>query len=209
MAKIRNGAGWNYELTESDLLWLARMAHWEGGEDPRDTIWTMAQAYAQPQKHNAYPTFGAFLQAYSQPINPAWTRDGVFCRPGGRFYGRDECSETRLARRDRARSATWGELDPDVVNVVHAFAEGRVSNPVPRAVEFANQPVSESFLARNPGAEVVKRAGNWFIATATSKAWPEGWVTVTGGGGGSWLLGVVGAALAAAVGGIGVYMLFR
>jgi len=208
MTTIRVGDGWRYTLTDDDLLWLARMAHWEGGNDPADTIWTMAQAYAQPVKRRAYATFGAFLQAYSQPINPKWRRDGEFCRPGGRYYGRDECSAVRLDRRDHAAHMTWDEVDADVVEAVQAFADGRLPNPVPKAVEFANQPVSEGFLSRNEGSTVIKRAGNWFIATRSSLAWPHDWVTVDGMGSGrssSWLVGVVAAAVTAA----GVYFLLR
>jgi len=91
---------------------------------------------------------------------------------------------------------------------VQAFADGGLPNPVPKAVEFANQPVSEGFLSRNEGSTVIKRAGNWFIATRSSLAWPHDWVTVDGMGSGrssSWLVGVVAAAVTAA----GVYFLLR
>jgi hypothetical protein len=208
MTLLRAGDGWSYDITDDDMLWLARMAHWEGGDSPADTIWTMAQAYTQPVKRRAYATFGLFLQGYSQPINPKWTRVGEFCRPGGRYHDRvgppplpDECAEVRLARRDRARTMPWSDIDADVRAAVEAFAAGRLPNPVPRAVEFADARVSQGYLNRNPDARLLKQAGNWFIATRASLAWPDNWVTVGGtGSGGSWLSGViaVGGAIGAA-----------
>ena len=188
MTAIRNGDGWSYTLTPTDKLWAGRMAQYEGGE-AADVLWTMTQAYAKDAIHNAYPTFTRFIQAYSQPINPIWRRDGSKCRPGGAYHDRDECSAVRLERRDRAATIPWAELDANIREITDRWYAGTLPNPVPRAVEFAAPYVSEGFLARNPGSEVVRRLDNWYIATASSLRWPANWVTMDGSVAGIALVG--------------------
>jgi len=56
-----------------------------------------------------------------------------------------------------------------------------VPNAVPGAVEFANARVSRNFVARNPGAKVIKKAGNWFISTDRSLAADTGTLKVVSG----------------------------
>lgn len=183
MGTIRNGDGWSYALTPTDKLWAARMAQFEGGE-AADVLWTMTQAYAQPSRHNnpVYPTFTRFIQAYSQPINPIWRRDGSKCRLGGSHHGRDDCSAVRLDRRDIAASMPWSEIEPEIKRLTQLWYDGVLPNPVPRAVEFAAPAVSEGFIERNPGSQILKRLDNWYIGTRSSLAWPASWVTMTSGG---------------------------
>jgi hypothetical protein len=53
-----------------------------------------------------------------------------------------------------------------------------VKNPVPGAVDFADPAVSAGALRRDPSMSIVKKAGNWFLATAQSVRWPKDHVTM-------------------------------
>ena len=168
--------GWSYQLTANDILWLARSVEFEGGTNPAAVIWTYAQRLALPWIRSQYPT--ALVRAHSQPVNPKWARDGEFCRPGGRYAGKPECSEAKLTRRARAQSIPWSEIDARVRDLVTKFARAELPNPVPRSVDFADENVSTGFLGRNPTARVIAKAGNWFIGTAQSLLWPKEHVRV-------------------------------
>jgi len=170
--KIVASDGWSYQLTPDDILWLARSVDFEGGTSPEAVIWTYAQRLALPGIRNQYHTLTALVRAHSQPVNPKWARDGMFCRPGGYYADKPECSEAKLARRDRASTIAWDDIGPRVRDAVTKFAHAELPNPVPRSVDFADDRVSTGFLARNPSARVVMKAGNWFIGTAQSLLWP-------------------------------------
>jgi hypothetical protein len=155
---------------------MARAVHYEGGEDPADVIWTYTQRYMLPAMRERFATLSALIQAHSQPVNPIWRRDGSKCRPGGAYFGTEHCSESRLARRDEAATMPWADARPEVRMRVEAWARGKLPNPVPRAVDFADPTVARAFLERHPDAVLVKQAGNWFIATAESRQWPPDYV---------------------------------
>ena len=181
LGEIVSADGYRYQITPEDILWLARSIKHEGGNKVA-TAWTYAQRMALFQR---WPTMKALVQAHSQPVNPIWRRDGEMCRPGGRYHDRDECAERRLARRDRAASMPWEDIDLLTRMQVLAFAQARRNNVVPRATDFANAPVSESFISRNPGTRVVMRDGNWYLAEGPSSSprggsvsWPENFVTI-------------------------------
>jgi len=212
MGKITAGS-WTYILTENDKLWAARMCAREGG-DPADVLWTMTQAFAgfRIRRPTSRSTFTEFIQGYSQPINPKWRRDGLFCRPGGSHAmdtncDRDAgpvgaCCETLLARRDSAATMPFSAASPEVKSAVTSWFAGTLPNPVPKAVEFADQRVGNNFVANHAGSTIVKNAGNAYIATAASLRWPPNFVTMTGGGGSTTLpiLLVVALGLSAGVG---------
>ena len=139
---------WRYTFTRDDVLWAARMLQGEGPpEDSAAILWTMAQLFApegQAGKYSGphrFDTFTKLIQAYSQPINPIWRRDGSRCRPGGRYYGTDHCSEARLRRRDYYATLAYDDVDPDKRAVLEAWLEGKVPNPVPGAADFADRRV--------------------------------------------------------------------
>lgn len=83
-----------------------------------------------------------------------------------------------LERRRRARTAPWDSLRAEVRRKVLAWARAELPNPVPRAVDFADRTVSEAFIRRNPGTRVVKRTGNWYLATPDVLDWPADFVTM-------------------------------
>lgn len=183
--------GYSYRITPTDLLWLARSVQYEGG-NYLATAWTYAQRQVLYRRTGS---LASLVQAHSQPVNPAWRRDGEKCRPGGPYHDSDSCSEARLARRDEAASLPWSEIDERVRNLLVAWATGETRNPVPRATDFADQAVSEGFISRNPGTVVVLRDGNWYLAETGAARWPAGFVQIAGpgavaaaGGGGSLLL---------------------
>jgi len=176
--KIVASDGWSYQLTPDDLLWLARSVEFEGGTNPSAVIWTYAQRLALPGFRRQYPSLASLVRAHSQPVNPKWARDGIFCKPGGSHAGKPECSEAKLTRRDRAQSIPWSELSAKTRSLVTKFTHAELPNPVPRSVDFADARVSANFLVNNPTARTLLKAGNWFIGTAQSLLWPDGHVSV-------------------------------
>jgi hypothetical protein len=216
------GQPWEYQITSEDVLNSARVIYGESAGDERDmaaVLWCMTSLfipYGQIVKYGKYfNTLSPMLSKYSQPINPIWRRDGVACRPGGRFrnprnfppglpaaqrtdqnrippfnyHGTDRCSEQRLNNRDRKATIEWQQLPENVRIITLAWAYGLLENPVPRAIEFANIPVSTSFLRASPGSECPDdyKIRNWFIKTGQrirdgksnipethwTKLWPE------------------------------------
>lgn len=181
--QIVSSDGWSYRLTDSDLLWLARSVEFEGGANPAAVIWTYAQRLALPSIRRSYQTLASLVRAHSQPVNPRWGRDGEFCESGGRYADDRLCSPALLARRDRAQSIPWGEINPAIRNLVLRFAQAQLNNPVPRSVEFAagdeaRGDTRTGYIGRNPAARVLLKAGNWFIGTAESLLWPKEHVRV-------------------------------
>lgn len=196
-AKITFG-GHSYQITDEDVLWMARAVAGEGG-DARDHLaipWTYAQRFAL-----LYPRFtslATLIRNHSQPVNPRWARGGEFCGPGGRYVGDERCSEARLAARDRAAARTLADIPTAIRYIVTQWAKGWTSNPVPRAVDFADPTQTAAFVRGNPGAEYVARYGNHYLSTAASRAWPWRYVTM---GISPWLflgVGLVGGGLAIA-----------
>lgn len=197
LSVIQSKGGYAYQITPEDVIWLARSVQHESGNHAA-TAWTYAQRMVMARARS----LTRMLQAHSQPINPIWRRDGSKCRPGGSFHGRDECSERRLAARDRAATMPWEDIRPDVRTLVVKFVTGQVPNNVPRAANFANAPVTQGYLSRNPASRVVLREGNWYITEAATNDWPDDFVTLTrtAGGSGSTALFAVLTGIAAGVG---------
>ena len=172
----------DYVITDEDKLWAARAAHWEGGDDAGDTLWTWTQRHALPNYRRRYPKLASLIQAHSQPVNPIWRRDGARCRPGGSHHGTDDCAERRLRNRDTAASMAFSQVRPEVQAKVNAWASGTLPNPAPRAVDFAAPKVARSFLNRVAGSELLKQAGNWFVGTRESLTWPDNFVRMVPSG---------------------------
>lgn len=152
-----------YNMTRDDLLWAARMIEGEGGDDAA-TLYAMAQRFLFVLRPAGHRTFTSAIRAYSQPINPRWLADGDKC--AGRSTG--YCDVAHTSRRAALQRAAWGELPPDKTATVLAWSRGELPNPVPGAVDFADASTSSDWLEHNPGARVLLRAGNWYLATAES-----------------------------------------
>lgn len=183
--KLRFSDGSSYQLTEEDMLWLARSTSYEGGP-PAVTIWTEVQRFAQMHREGLFSSFAALIRAFSQPVNPDWLRDGRYCRPGGSYANRSECSPGALSVREAASSATWTHLDartPEVVATVIAWGQGRVPNPLPRSTNFAAPSVAANYLKRATTAKLLLKADNWYIQEAWANAWGRNHVRVVGADG--------------------------
>lgn len=179
----RGGSEFSYELTPDDVFWATKMAIFEGRKDVRDVLWTMAQRFVSTYPVQRWKSFAHFIREYSQPINPDWARSGKFCREGGKYASQDSCSEERLAKRDRIAKLSWADLlkkYPEPTQLTLDWAMGRLHNRVPRAIHFAVPGVSERWMTRNPGGKIVKRGGNWFLATASSSNWRLNHVIIRG-----------------------------
>lgn len=170
LGKIRAKSGYEYQITPEDVLWLARSVQYEGG-DHASTIWTYAQRQA---KYRRGSSLRSLVQAHSQPINPLWATPGA----GKCIEHPDRCTPTQIERRRRARTTAWADIAPSVREKVLAWAKAELGNPVPRAIDFADETVSRSFMRRNPGTRVVKKAGNWYLATPDVLDWDADHVTM-------------------------------
>lgn len=196
---ITTSDGWAYELTPTDLLWAARMIKGEGGNSAA-VLWTMASRLAMMRGRS----FTDLIRGYSQPINPAWSRAGARCGPGGSAAGTDACAPARLDARDRISSLQPSDM-PVQWDLVQRWAAGGVPNPAPRAVEFATPEVVGTCILGHHGdcARVVLVAGNAYASSSSSDGWPESYVRVSGAGdapSSSWLGPAVGLAIAFAAG---------
>lgn len=173
LAKIRTKDGYEYQVTPDDVLWLARSVQFEGG-DHASTIWTYAQRQA---KHRRRSSLASLVRAHSQPLNPIWANPSA----GKCLQYPERCTPAHIERRRRARSTSWNDLRPEIRDKVVKWAKAELKNPVPRAVDFADPTVSQGFIRRNPGTEIVKRAGNWYLATRDVLSWPADYVTMQAG----------------------------
>lgn len=170
LGEIRSKRGYRYQITPTDLLWLGRAVQFEGGDEP-STIWT----YAQRQAHlGRSSSLASLVRAHSQPINPLWDElSDAKCQRFPRY-----CQPHQLERRRVAASTPWPSLRPEIRGLVTAWAQAKLPNPVPGAVDFADPTVSRGFLSRTPGSRVVSEAGNWYIALRDTLGWPVDYVTV-------------------------------
>jgi len=187
MSKITAG-NWSYILTDEDKLWAARMSQFEGG-NPAATLWTMTQAYARAPIHARYPSFTKFIQSYSQPINPIWALGGSRC-PTASSDPSSPCYSARIANRARAASMPFSGASAAVQAAVNAWMAGTLPNPVPKAVDFADGTVGQHFVDNHPGAYVVLRAGNLYIATPESAGWHDNYVQMAAVAAGGAILSV-------------------
>lgn len=118
---------------EPAFVWtLARMLHYEGGRKLRRSalalLWTVAQRqwYLRRWRHRDPQSF---IEAFSQPINPAFRRDGKHCVPGGRYARTDHCAPHRLDRRDIAAVIPWPDLAVLPRTIALDFARGYLAMP--------------------------------------------------------------------------------
>lgn len=169
LGRIRTADGRVYQITPEDVLWLARSIKYEGGNHAA-TAWTYAWRLMVKRWSRG---LAALVRAHSQPVNPAWDEaSDPLCQAHP-----ERCTEQALARRAEAASRTWESLGSIAVLVLD-WAQAKVPNPAPRAVDFADPQVSQSYLNRNPTAQVVLRTRNWYIADRQALALPDDFVTI-------------------------------
>lgn len=145
-----------FELTWEDVVWIARMLEGEAeaevavaGSSRRSPqtralaeqhlaglLWTIAKRQVHARDHRDHPSFAAYLQEFSQPINPDFLvpgRAGCVRRP-------HQCTPTLIARRQAIRSKPWEELPESARRIALQFALGLLADPYPRSVNFAAVP---------------------------------------------------------------------
>lgn len=129
-----------YIFTDSDVEWLARSLHGEGGanvtaEKASALCWSMFNRFMLNPKHFGAKSFTSFLRSFSQPINPKWARDGQFCGLGGPYDGTAFCSPDKLARRDKI---TIGPIPEVCLTFADDMAKGILPRPNKIFVDFAS-----------------------------------------------------------------------
>lgn len=133
--------GGSKAITPDAVLWMAKMIHGETSGQPTDADATsMLWAIAQRSDIWGFRTWDwqRFIQAYSQPINPIWTRTGSKC---SKYYATsytgeipDRCAERRLAKREAYLKMSWKDVSPLARRMSIDFAAGKVANTVPGVV---------------------------------------------------------------------------
>ena len=134
-----------YTLTTDDSLWLIRSIYgevnrsnqnWETSQVQQGAsavMWSMANNYMTVgAKRTTFSTFGDFVQAYSQPINPAWINpDSEKCqaRP-------DMCTPDMIQFRRTLRAKQWSQFAPGAQALVTSFVQGTLRNPIGIRTDF-------------------------------------------------------------------------
>ncbi len=128
-------------ITPDGAIWLAKMIDGEtwGGPNEADAeamLWSLIQRTGIW----SFRTWSLqkFVQAYSQPVNPKWTRTGKYCKE---YYEDDyegniksNCSEKKVDRRARNIRMSWEDTDELARRYVLDFAAGRLENNLLGAV---------------------------------------------------------------------------
>lgn len=172
----------DYQLTPEDVIWAAKMATYEG--DAEEVLWTMTQRFALTYPGQQWGSFTEFIRSFSQPINPDWYSTGKHCQPGGKGYRSDYCSEELTGRREALATMTWDEVAaeyPRAVKITLQWAQGNLTNPVPRAVNFAAPAQAQQYAEQRDDVVIIQKANNWFLAEMGTDNWHPKTVTMKPG----------------------------
>jgi len=141
--------GREYTLTGEDVMWLTVALYGETHGSHSNTEWyTMMYTWLNRFMLHGPQAWGSLkylIKNHSQPVNPKWREDGVFCMPGGSAHNKNACEADRLAWRAKmAYMLDTGELSeiPDaMVLCVELFATGQIDPLVDYTpIDFANIP---------------------------------------------------------------------
>jgi len=152
--------GFRYQLTDDDLLWLARATWGETRDRDRGAagvIWAMAQYHAlvlgRDGSRPKYARLADLLRNYCQPINPRWDEPS-----DERCQAHPElCTPRHIERRRMYATTPWSGIPEAVRSLVTRFAEGRLENPVPGLTDWAAYDWSSTSTV-----PLVRLAGNRF-----------------------------------------------
>jgi hypothetical protein len=142
-----------YAFTAEDVLWTARFIVGEaGGRDDAGNhavIWAMLNRYALFTR-TVYPSFAAFIRAYSTPLQPVLNSRGAaerhmndpdFVRTGGTYAG-STVPRGQLGRFLKLQGRPWPELPAAARALALRALTGGQANPgIGNASEFANTAV--------------------------------------------------------------------
>jgi hypothetical protein len=164
---VNSGSGFQYTFTNTDIAWLARSLHGEGGAGVSRTkasalAWTMFNRFMLNPRHFGTTSFWVFLQGFSQPVNPKWRSDGQFCRVGGKYHASEYCSLKKLSRRD---NVAFGQIPKTCLKYAEEMAVGALEQPSKTYVDFASYKGMSKY-GDNVG-------GDNFLTPADSAAWAK------------------------------------
>lgn len=187
--KVKGGSGFEYSLSDLDIAWLARSLWGEGGRTKKSAgtyAWTMFNRFmllyhaevdapeqvvavfegkAVDQKAKRFASFWRMILDFSQPVNPKWRRDGIYCKPGGSEEHTEMCAPAKLAERERT---SFGEPNPTTVGFAEAFAIGKL--PYLEPSRFVNFGATAYGIAH--GTKVGK---DYFLTIAQEREQGVGW----------------------------------
>lgn len=146
-------APFSYTFTPDDALWTARFIVGEAGgrDDPANhaVIWAMFNRYALFTRE-VYPTFQAFIRAYSTPLQSMLKSRGAaqrhmdnpdFVRTGGTYPG-TSVPKGQLGRFLKLQRTPWAELALAARALALRALSGGQPNPgIGNASEFADTAV--------------------------------------------------------------------
>jgi len=155
----------SYRLEDEDIDVLARALWGECGEAPSykhcgAVAWTMLRRWMLWPRGvglQQWPTFRAFIRAFSQPVNPKWSSaDTDACKRNP-----DVCTPAKLERRRRIQRADYNAI-PEIPRLAaEAFAIGLLDDPIADTVDF-----SATSLVRKRGWPFTELDGNAFVRRA-------------------------------------------
>jgi len=183
-----------YTPSDEDLIYLATALYGEtrgnhSEEEWGRMCWTWFNRFML-KTNRPWPTLSSLIKNHSQPVNPKWRADGTFCKVGGKYHGKDNCSKNKLAwRRKMANIIASGDLSKvpsDISDVAIDFVDGKIPEPETddgsALVDFASTPG-----AKKHGTQYESK-GNHFLSydqvqgTNYTSSFINDHVQVTGGG---------------------------
>ena len=199
--KIQAG-DFSYQITGEDVLWAGRMVLGEGGprnRDPAAVLWAQTQRFVPGARSVASPsTLWQLFRGHSQPINPTWLPDSenTKCyRRGPDRILKPQCSATKVARRREIMAKPWEQIPEPLRQIVESWATGGLTNPVPRAMDFADETQAAAAIrSRGDNAAYIVPAGfedgtdqgscpgrhcNYFLDNRRTRRWPDNYVRIT------------------------------
>lgn len=139
--------GGSYTPTMDEWLWLARACYGEASHLDGQTAaaWAMVSRFVALRQTApetwGRKTFGQLVRAFSQPVNPIWSRHDA-CADGRGCCGSttDACAPEVLAHRQFVQSRSWAwlqEREPELYFMVMSFSAGvPPRNPIPGMTNF-------------------------------------------------------------------------
>jgi hypothetical protein len=146
-------------LTNDDIITVAKMVEAEGAWEcelhAAVLIWAVAQRQAYFRGTQSM-SFGDYIRAFSQPLNPAWARGGEYCTPPISPRNASGCQESAFVRRERFARMTWDDIRPSAKRFALKWAAGQLRNPTPGIIDFAAGNVGQN----KPGYVPAAKFGN-------------------------------------------------
>lgn len=138
------GYEFTYTLKDEDITALGRALRGECGPWSAKTnmvkveteAWMFFNRFMLNPNHYGHPgSFATVLKYASATTSPLWYPTGSKCRLGGDYYGKDECSPSLQAKRDKTR---YGEIPKQYLKVAQRLAEGVLAAPEKIYVDVGN-----------------------------------------------------------------------